>query len=309
LAHDDRESSLHVPVLLEEVLRLLDPKPGAIVVDATVGAGGHAAELLRRVRPGGVLFGLDRDREILPFARRRLRAVGGEFHLARAVFSELPTILQRWGARKQLDIALFDLGFSSLQVDSARRGFSFERDAPLDLRMGKGAEESARELLARVSEEELERILRVNADERYARRIAAVVVRERRRRPILRTRHLVELIERAVPRRPARIHPATKTFQALRIEVNREKEELEAGVTAAASELRTGGRLGVISFHSLEDRFVKRFFRDGVRRGELSDVSGGAVRPSEGEVRRNRRARSARLRVVAKREESTCEPS
>jgi 16S rRNA (cytosine1402-N4)-methyltransferase len=119
----------------------------------------------------------------------------------------------------------------------------------------------------------------------------------------------VELIERAVPRRPARIHPATKTFQALRIEVNREKEELEAGVTAAASELRTGGRLGVISFHSLEDRFVKRFFRDGVRRGELSDVSGGAVRPSEGEVRRNRRARSARLRVVAKREESTCEPS
>lgn len=301
MADEEKQSSPHVPVLVEEVLHFLALAPGNVVLDATVGGGGHAIELLRRILPSGVLLGMDRDREILPFARRALRAVGGEFHLAWAVFSELPSVVERWGARGRLDAALFDLGVSSLQLETARRGFSFERDGPLDLRMGRGAPESASELLARVSQEELERILREYGEEPRASGIAAAVVQERRRRPILRTRHLVEIVERVVSRRPRRIHPATLTFQGLRIAVNREAEELEAGVTAALGELRPGGRIAVISFHSLEDRWVKRAFREGARSGALLEVTRGAVQPTADEIRRNRRSRSARLRVAEKR--------
>jgi len=292
------DESPHVPVLAGEILRHARVRPGGRVVDATVGAGGHAARLLQAVRPDGLLVGCDRDRAILPFARRRLEAVGGRFHLVWSCLSELPDVLVRFDLRGRCDFVLFDLGVSSLQLDDSRRGFSFDRDGPLDLRMGRGAGDPAHVRLERSGEAELAELFRRYGEEPHAERIARAVVAEREHRPILRTRHLATIVERAVPRRPIRIHPATRVFQALRIAVNRELDELADGIPAALSGLAPGGRFAVLSFHSLEDRIVKRAFRDGVRAGHLQLVVKGAVTPSPEERRRNRRSRSAKLRVV-----------
>jgi 16S rRNA (cytosine1402-N4)-methyltransferase len=271
-----------------------------VVLDASCGAGGHASELLARIRPGGFLVGTDRDAEILPHAKRRLEAIGGEFHLECALFTETPDVLARRGLAGALDRALFDAGASSYQLDTPRRGFSFDRDGPLDLRMGRGCTQTAAEFLARASRDELEAVLRERGEEPFAKRIADAVVRERAKRPVLRTRHLVEIIERAVPKRTWRIHPASRCFLALRSKINFETEELEAGLEGVMGELRPGGRIGVVGFQSLEDRIVKRAFQAGVRSGVLRDVTGGAVGPTPDEVRRNRRSRSAKLRVAEK---------
>jgi 16S rRNA (cytosine1402-N4)-methyltransferase len=286
--------------LLAEVLGALDPRPGEVALDATVGAGGHAAELLERILPGGLLVGCDRDREALALARRRLAPVGGRFHLAWATLSEIPQTVSRFELQGRLDLVLFDLGVSSMQLDRTERGFSFERDAPLDLRMGRGRGESAAELLERSSAEEIERILREFGEEPRAEAIAREIAKERSRAPILRTRQLARLVERVASRGSARLHPATRVFQALRIAVNDELDELRSGIRAAASELAPGGRFAIVSFHSLEDRIVKREFRELVRSGDHAEVVKGVVRPSSDEVRRNRRARSVKLRVIRK---------
>lgn len=288
----------HVPVLLDEVIRYLALEQGDVVLDGTVGSAGHSAKLVERVGPRGLLLGLDRDREILPHARRRLATAAGRFHLVWALFSEIPEVLERFDVAGSVAGMLFDLGVSSLQFDRAERGFSFDRDAPLDLRMGRGADEPASALVNRLGVEALVTMFEEFGEEPRARAIAEAIVQERGRRPVVRTRHLAEIVDRVAPRRGAKIHPATRTFQALRIAVNHELDEIDAGLAAAFDGLRPGGRLAVISFQSLEDRLVKRAFKEGVRAGRLREVVKGALKPSAEERRRNRRSRSAKLRVV-----------
>lgn len=294
--------SVHRPVLVTEVLAVLEPRPGQVVVDGTVGAGGHAASLLAALAPGGTLIGIDRDAAILVHARRALEAAvaraGGrvEFRLFHASFSRMQEVLHK-EALGQCDRVLLDLGVSSLQLDTAERGFSFSQDAPLDMRMDQddGKNPSAAQWLARAAEAEIARVLWELGEERFSRRIAREIVAARRRAPIERTGQLREIVERCVPRGRGRIHPATRTFQALRMLVNDELGELERGLAAAAAVLRPGGRLAVISFHSLEDRIVKNFLRAGFALPHKKPIQAGAD-----EVRTNPRARSAKLRVGIK---------
>lgn len=304
MATAERGDYPHVPVLADEVVDVLDPAPGDVVFDGTVATGGHSSLLLGPIQPGGILIGTDRDRDVLPFARRRLGEIGGAFHLVWATLSEIPDVLDRFGLAGRVAAALFDVGVSSLQLDRTSRGFSFDRDGPLDLRMGRGADRSAADLVAKLGEAQLEQIFREYGEEPRAAEVAREIVRERSRRPILRTRHLAEIVERVSPRRSARIHPATRVFQALRIECNHELDELRLGIEAMLEQgLAPGGRLAVLSFHSLEDRIVKNAFRDAVRSGRFEAVVKGAIGPSTQERRRNRRSRSAKLRVVAKKKE------
>ena len=293
----DETASPHVPVLLDEVLEHLAVGPGQRIYDGTVGAGGHSRALLARVGPDGLVLGVDRDRRILPYARRSLEAIGGRYHLAWGLLSELGVVAERFGVAGRLDAVLFDLGVSSLQLDDSGRGFSFDRDGPLDFRMGRGADRPAHEVVQRSSATELEKIFAELGEEPRAREVAEAIVRERSRRPILRTRHLAQVVESVLPRR-GKLHPATRIFQAIRITVNRELDELAAGIEAALGELAPGGRLGIVSFHSLEDRIVKQAFRDASRTDDFRLVMKGAVTPSSGERRRNRRSRSAKLRVI-----------
>lgn len=317
----------HQPVLLGEVLRLLAPKPDGVYLDATVGTGGHAEAIARRLecepglgRKGGLLIGLDWDEEALEVARARLAPLGERVKLVKANFRELERVLAELGISK-VDGVLFDLGVSSLQLDRPERGFSFRFDGPLDMRMDRQNPDAktAAELVNTAPFEELCRILREYGEERWAARIAAAIVQTRRQGPIRTTRQLAELVDRAIPasaRRRMRIHPATRTFQALRIAVNGELENLRAGLEAAFRRLHRGGVLVVISFHSLEDRIVKHFFREkaGKRPRPLGLPPLGAklqaqveaellvklVRPSSEEVARNPRARSAKLRALRK---------
>ena len=284
----------HVPVLLREVLDVLDPSEGMVVVDATVGAGGHAAALLERAGGKAFLLGLDRDSSILEKARVRLAPFEGRARLFHSPFSELARVVREAGF-DHADRILFDLGVSSPALDTPERGFGFMVEGPLDMRMDpSGGGPTAAELVARLSEGELYSLIREFGEDRYARRIARAIVRERRKAPISTTTRLAELVARAVPPSPhRRIHPATRTFQALRIAVNRELDQLREGLEAAKAVLGPGGRVAVISFHSLEDRMVKRFFRE-----KMTPLFRKPIRPSTEEVRRNRRARSARLRAA-----------
>ncbi len=284
----------HVPVLLREVLDVLDPSPGMVVVDATVGAGGHAAALLERAGGEAFLLGIDRDPSILEKARVRLAPFQGRARLFHSTFAEMVQVLGEAGFTR-VDRVLFDLGVSSPALDTPERGFGFMIEGPLDMRMDpSGGGPTAAELVARLSEGELHRLIREYGEERYARRIARAIVRERGKAPITTTTRLAELVARAVPPSPhRRIHPATRTFQALRIAVNRELDQLREGLEAAKAVLGPGGRVAVISFHSLEDRIVKRFFRE-----KMTPLFRKPIRPSPDEVRRNRRARSARLRAA-----------
>jgi 16S rRNA (cytosine1402-N4)-methyltransferase len=293
----------HRAVLLDEVLAALDPKPGEVVVDCTLGWAGHAAELLRRVGPQGRLIGLDLDADNLVKARPRLEAVGGTFSLHHSNFAALPTLLAGEGAA---DLILADLGMSSVQVDDAERGFSYVRDGPLDMRMDRSRGRTAAQLLAAIPTDELVRALHEVGDEPHAERIAAAVAAARAEAPIERTQQLSRLIVRAVQGekewrlRPApgrwQTHPAARTFQVLRILVNRELASLEHLLRVAPGCLRAGGRVGVISFHSGEDRLVKTAFRDGLRAGLYAAVSPDPVRASLAERQLNPRSRSARLR-------------
>ena len=286
---------MHTPVLVSEVLEFLRPRPGQRFIDGTVGLGGHAATLLPRLLSGGRLLGIDRDASALDVAAERLSKYRGHFELVHGNFRDLAAIVGRTDFGK-VDGILLDLGVSSLQLDTPERGFSFVAEGPLDMRMDTTQPTTAATILRRAPARDLERLFRDYGEERFARAIARAVVRERGR--LRTTRDLAELIERVVPRREWRIHPATRVFLALRLRVNSELEALEAALEAAPAVLSPGGRIGVISFHSLEDRIVKNCFRDQARAGTMSVVTRKPVGPTEAEVERNRRARSAKLRVA-----------
>ncbi|NQT51864.1 16S rRNA (cytosine(1402)-N(4))-methyltransferase RsmH [bacterium] len=285
---------MHTPVLLAEVLELLHPEPGERVIDATVGCGGHSAALIARILPGGRLLGIDRDAEALALARERLAPFLHAVELVQANFADLPRVVADTGFGPA-DCVLFDLGVSSLQLDQAARGFGFGEDGPLDMRMDPSGGPTASGVLRRSSEGELERMLRDYGDERFARRIARAIVHERGR--LRTTGDLARLVERVVPRRERRIHPATRTFQALRVVVNAEYEALEHALASLPQWLAPGGRVAAISFHSGEDRRVKHTFRAYRQDGVLDVLTRKPVRPAEAEVEANPRARSSRLRA------------
>ena len=305
----------HVPVLGEEVRRLLAVRPGETIVDGTFGAGGHAALLAAELHGRGKLIAIDRDPTVRPYFERFRRRAGVTARFLRGDFAVVLRQLADNGVRA--DAVLLDLGVSSMQIDRPERGFSYAADAPLDMRMDPSAEFTALDLVNESSEKELAEIFRRYGEERYARQIARAIVRRRREHPVERTGELVELIKSSIPA-PARFgdgHPAKRVFQALRIAVNDELGSLEEALPAAVEMLRRGGRLAVISFHSLEDRIVKRFFRDKERgctcppdfpvcvcgrEPELRALTRKALRPTADEVAANPRAASARLRAAVK---------
>ncbi len=306
----------HVPVLRERVVELLAPaltESGAIAVDMTLGLGGHAEALLTAC-PQAVVVGIDRDPQALALATARLASYGDRFVGVRAVYDELPRVLAERGIT-QVQAVLFDLGVSSLQLDEADRGFAYRMDAPLDMRMDpQGDGPSAAEVLNTYPVAELERILREYGEERYARRVARAIERARRDEPFTTSARLVELVRAAVPAASQRSggHPAKRTFQALRIEVNGELAALEAALPAALDALSLSGRVAVVSYHSLEDRMAKRVLGAGSRSStpaglpvELPDhapflrlLTRGAEEPAPAEVAANPRAASARLRAA-----------
>ena len=253
----------HVPVLADEVLRALAPAPGDTIVDATFGAGGHAGLLAARLRGEGKLIAIDRDPTVAPYFERLRRSTAARTRLLHGGFAQV--LEQLAGNGVQADEILLDLGVSSMQLDRPERGFSYAADAPLDMRMDPSAELTAAQVVNESDEARLADIFRRYGEERYARQIARAIVRRRAQRPFERSGDLVEVIKQAIPA-PARFgegHPAKRVFQALRIEVNDELGQLERALPPALAMLRPHGRLAVISFHSLEDRIVKRFLRDG----------------------------------------------
>jgi 16S rRNA (cytosine1402-N4)-methyltransferase len=305
----------HVPVLADEVRQLLAIEPGETVVDATFGAGGHAALLAADLRGEGRLIAIDRDPSARAYFDRFRKQTGIQGRFLRGDFSIVLEQLADNGARA--DAILFDLGVSSMQIDRPERGFSYAADAPLDMRMDPSADYSARELVNEASERELTHIFRQYGEERYAKQIARAIARRRREQPFERTGELVETIKNAIPA-PARFgdgHPAKRVFQALRIAVNDELTALEDALPAAVDLLKPGGRLAVISFHSLEDRIVKRFLRDQEhgctcppdfpicvcgQEPVLRATPRRAIRPSARETASNPRAASARLSAAVK---------
>ena len=306
----------HIPVLFDEVMRWMEPKPDGVYLDGTLGGGGHSEGILRLSGGTAALYGIDRDEEAIQAATERLKAypnfhaIHGNFHDAKALLSEMDAPL--------LNGALLDLGVSSHQLDEGERGFSYHEDAPLDMRMDRTSGETAAEYLAKVSPEEFRRILTEYGEEKWAARIAQIFAEKRAQKPIETTADLVAVVDAAIPkavRRKDDGHPARRTFQAVRIAVNDELAPLEQALHDFADLLAPGGRLLVITFHSLEDRIVKNTFRKMQnpctcppkapicicgKKPTGKVLGGGAIKPSEEELEKNPRARSATLRVVQK---------
>ena len=300
----------HVPVLVEEAMSALNVRENAIYVDGTFGRGGHSAAILARLGVRGRLLALDQD----PAAHAHRALEDPRLELIHARFSTMKSQLAARGIDSVAGV-LLDLGVSSPQLDQSQRGFSFAKDGPLDMRMDTSRGETAAQWLNRADEEEIREVIRTYGEERFAKAVAAAIVDARGREPFRTTRQLAEVVGRAVRTREPGQHPATRTFQAVRIHVNQELEELEVTLPQAAEVLEPGGRMAVISFHSLEDRIVKRFIRDrstadrlprgvpvrarDLPRPQLTAV-GRAIKPGDAEVRSNPRARSAVLRVAEK---------
>lgn len=305
------DSGQHVPVLLQPVVNGLNIKPHGCYIDGTFGRGGHSAEILMRLGDGGRLIGIDRDPQAAASAQEMQKS-DPRFEMVRGEIAHLKNIVRERGLLGQVDGVLLDLGVSSPQLDEAERGFSFQNDGPLDMRMDPDSGISAADWIESADEKEIRKVLFELGEERFAVRIARAIVAARSGRRIRRTSELADIVSAAVPKGPSRKHPATKTFQAIRIFINRELEQLEQGLAAAAEILANGGRLCVISFHSLEDRRVKRFMRTASREAEqyrgMPDVPtefrptfrliGKAVAGSAAEIDANPRARSARLRIA-----------
>ena len=303
-----------MPVMPDEAIRYLAPKAGGIYVDGTLGGAGHGARILEASSPDGTLIGFDRDAEALRAARERLLPFGDRVRLVHGNFTGIAEALAGLGIER-IDGLLLDLGVSSHQLDMAERGFSFQQDAPLDMRMDRSSGATAAELLNSLAEEELARIIRDFGEERWAKRIAAFIVRAREEAPIETTLRLVDIIKGAIPRGAweERLHPATRTFQGLRIAVNEELTSLEKGLDIGVRMLNRGGRVVVIAFHSLEDRIVKNSFRHSAHgctcpkglpycvcdnKPLLRLLTGKPVMAGAAEVEANPRARSAKLRAA-----------
>ena len=303
--------SPHQPVLYKEIIHALQPRSSGRYVDGTLGAGGHARGILEASAPDGRLLGLDLDPQALSLARKILAPYEHRIHLAQASYTSLPAQLKRLGW-DEVDGIVLDLGASSMQFDTANRGFSFLQDAPLDMRFGPHIPQTAADIVNSYSERELADLIYEYGEERDSRKIARAIVKAR---PLHTTRELVAAIEAVSPRRGDRLHPATRTFQALRIAVNEELTSIQEVLPQAVTALRTGGTLAVISFHSLEDRIVKDFFREQSqdlvnppyeriyekeRRATLKEVNRKPITASEEETKNNPRARSAKLRIAEK---------
>jgi 16S rRNA (cytosine1402-N4)-methyltransferase len=300
----------HQPVLYKEIIHALQPRRGGRYVDGTLGAGGHARGILEACAPDGQLLGLDVDPQALAIARRNLAPYEQRIHLAHASYTTLSAQLAQLGWN-EVDGIVLDLGASSMQFDTAERGFSFQHDAPLDMRFGPQTAQTAADIVNSYSERELADLIYEYGEERNSRKIARAIVDKR---PLHTTRELVAVIEAVSPRRGERVHPATRTFQALRIVVNDELASVKAVLPQAMTSLKSGGRLAVISFHSLEDRIVKDYFRSQSRdvvnppyekiyeerKATLKEVTRKPILPSEEETENNPRARSAKLRIAEK---------
>jgi 16S rRNA (cytosine1402-N4)-methyltransferase len=295
----DGSRQIHTPVLLDEVLAHLQPRPDGVYVDGTLGLGGHSEAILRASNPSGKVIAFDWDEDATALARQRLEIFDDRVVIIRRNFAELADGLTELGI-KEIDGLLVDIGLSSLQLDRGGRGFSFLRDEPLDMRMDNRRKMTAAKLVEECTEEELADIFYYYGEEKQARRIAAEIVQVRKKDAITTSRQLAEIIVKAIPRRfhPKKIHVATKSFQGLRIAVNTELENLAAIIDDAAGFLKPDARFCIISFHSLEDRIVKKKFKE---HDELEIITGKPIVASEAEVERNPRARSAKLRVAVRR--------
>ncbi len=310
------QSQPHTPVLLDEVMELLQCHSGGVYVDATVGGGGYSEAILERSSPSGMVLGVDWDVEALAFARERLQGFRQRVILRQANFAMLQETMEEFNLGP-VDGIVADLGISSLQLDDPERGFSFQQDGPLDMRMDKGLEQTAADLVNSLPEKQLSELISSLGEERWARRIARSIVLRRQSQPFTRTRELAAMIAGVVPKTAdtRRIHPATRTFQALRLAVNQELISLERFLVRVLDLLKPGGRLCIIAFHSLEDRLVKRHFKKwasscrctpDLPRCQCSGqplvrlLTRKAMRPQEQELRDNPRSRSGRLRAVEK---------
>lgn len=293
------KSYSHNPVLTKEVISFLNPAPGQIIVDATIGGAGHSEQILRKITPGGMLIGIDRDEEALRFASERLRPFKGSFKLINKNFKYLKEILKDAGVSKANGI-IFDFGISSMQMEAFERGFGIKNDGPLDMRMDRSQGVTAKDLVNRLRESELSEIIRDLGEERFHKRIAKKIVEERRRKEISTTAELSDIILRSVPysRNKYKIHPATRTFQAIRIKVNDELGSIEEALDALPDSLEKGARACVISFHSLEDRIAKNTFKEFKAAGLFSILTKKPIMADQNEVISNPRSRSAKLRVA-----------
>ncbi len=306
----------HVSVMPTEVQKFLDPKSGEMCVDGTVGGAGHAEAICRSIAPSGLFIGLDQDRAAIDHATKILSPYASMVHLFNANFTDLPDILTRLEI-ESVNAMVVDLGLSLYQIKGSGRGFSFQVDEPLDMRMNPDQGATAADLVNRMAKEELVKIFKTYGEERWSRRIASAIVAERKKEPIVKTGRLVDVVKNSIPAsgRSQRIHPATRVFMALRIAVNRELDCLATFLDAAPGLLKSGGRLCMIAFHSLEDRMIKKKFRDLAegcncppvfpvctcdRKPVVSLLTRKVVRPSEYELKANPMARSARLRAFVR---------
>ncbi|MDD5108062.1 MAG: 16S rRNA (cytosine(1402)-N(4))-methyltransferase RsmH [Candidatus Omnitrophica bacterium] len=295
------ETGLHVPVMVHEVIDYLKLAPGQVIVDATMGTGGHSLEILKKITPGGRLIGIDRDEDSLAICRQRLSEFKDSCEFVHANFTDLDQALDGLGI-KNIDGIVFDLGISTYQLKDAQRGFSFQEEGPLDMRLDKSSYISAYDLVNNLNEDELSHLLWNFGQERWHNRIAHLLIEERSLHPIVTTKQLATLVMRAIPQRYRksyyRIHPATRTFQAIRIAVNRELEILESAIKKAIAFLNKQAKICVISFHSLEDRVIKYTFRALKSEGVIDIITAKPLTPTFGEIDKNPSSRSSKLRVA-----------
>ena len=294
---DITDTPLHKPVMVDEVLDYLNLQSGQTILDCTIGGGGHAIRILDKIKPDGFLIGVDKDLEILQTTKQFLSKTTGKFKLYHADYSDIDEVLRQAKVDK-VNGVLLDLGVSSLQFDQEDRGFSFAKEAPLDMRMDRSRGITAQNLIQRLSETELAELLWKYGEERWSRRIARAVLKEEERVGITSTRQLAAIVERVVPRGKSKIHPATRVFQALRIEVNKELENLEIFLDKIYHYLAVGARIVIISFHSLEDRIVKNKFIEKAKQNIFKVLTKKPITPREAEIMENIRSRSAKLRAA-----------
>lgn len=297
--NDETNGLPHIPVMVEEVMDSLRLQSGQRILDCTVGSGGHAIKIIDKIKPDGILIGIDKDAEILSTARHYLEKTGNTFQLFHEDYAKVDEVLHQAGIDK-VDGVLVDLGVSSLQFDQADRGFSFSKEGPLDMRMDRSRGVTARDLIKRLSEQELQTLFWKYGEERWSRRIAKAIWNERRKSNINSTKDLAAIIERVVPRGRCKIHPATRAFQAVRIAVNKELESLEIFLDKIHDFMTVGARIVIISFHSLEDRMVKHTFLEKAKQNIFRVITKKPLIPKDTEMAQNVRCRSAKLRVAEK---------